>query len=376
MLRLADHLARLDRSARELYGFGVPADVGGPGAGGGRRLGSAGSRCGSCSRPAGAVDVTRGAGPAAPVRDRGSVGARRAGRVAAQVGRPHRGSTAGEPADRGRCSSRPTAPCSRPTRGNVFVLDADGALMTPPLRDDLLPGVTRRAVLDLARDRGWPARIAPFGVDALRRAAAVVLDQQPLGRRADHRGGRARAAARPAPAAAAAGRDRGRICGIGVAAPTRSLARLTSVTERRSRRATPSWRLEMRPALMRLNRRIRLENKDRPHTLTQLSALCDGRAARAAERRRPGRVRAGAAAVDDQGDRRARRGRPGPPRRAPDRQAAGDHRDHRRPARRCSTSSRADRRRLARRPAGQADRRRARAAARARRRSSTSSSKT
>jgi para-aminobenzoate synthetase/4-amino-4-deoxychorismate lyase len=58
-------------------------------------------------------------------------------------------------------------------RGNVFVLDRDGVLVTPPLRDDLLPGVTRRAILDLARDRGWAARIESFGVDAVYDAAAV-----------------------------------------------------------------------------------------------------------------------------------------------------------------------------------------------------------
>jgi branched-subunit amino acid aminotransferase/4-amino-4-deoxychorismate lyase len=59
------------------------------------------------------------------------------------------------------------------TRGNVFLLDAGGGLTTAPLRDDLLPGVTRRAVLDLARDRGWPARIEPFPVSAVETAAAA-----------------------------------------------------------------------------------------------------------------------------------------------------------------------------------------------------------
>ena len=59
------------------------------------------------------------------------------------------------------------------TRGNLFLLDADGGLITPPLRDDLLPGITRRAVLDLARDRGWPARIEAFPVADLHTAAAA-----------------------------------------------------------------------------------------------------------------------------------------------------------------------------------------------------------
>ena len=46
--------------------------------------------------------------------------------------------------------------------GNVFLLLADGTLITPPLRDDLLPGVTRRALLDYARDEGRPVQIRGF----------------------------------------------------------------------------------------------------------------------------------------------------------------------------------------------------------------------
>jgi para-aminobenzoate synthetase/4-amino-4-deoxychorismate lyase len=58
------------------------------------------------------------------------------------------------------------------SRGNVFLLTAQGTLVTAPLRDDLLPGVTRRALLDLARDEGWPAEVRPFGVPQLLAAAA------------------------------------------------------------------------------------------------------------------------------------------------------------------------------------------------------------
>jgi DNA-binding MarR family transcriptional regulator len=53
---------------------------------------------------------------------------------------------------------------------------------------------------------------------------------------------------------------------------TQSLARLTSVTSDGSPRF-PELAAEIRPALMRLNRRIRMENRDGRHTLTQLSAL-------------------------------------------------------------------------------------------------------
>jgi hypothetical protein len=46
--------------------------------------------------------------------------------------------------------------------GNVFLLLAEGTLITPPLRDDLLPGVTRRALLDYARDEARPVQIRGF----------------------------------------------------------------------------------------------------------------------------------------------------------------------------------------------------------------------
>jgi para-aminobenzoate synthetase/4-amino-4-deoxychorismate lyase len=67
--------------------------------------------------------------------------------------------------------------------------------MTPPLRDDLLPGVTRRALLDLARDRGRPTRLSAFTVDDMARTAAfwtsslsgivpiASIDGRPLPRR-------------------------------------------------------------------------------------------------------------------------------------------------------------------------------------------------
>jgi para-aminobenzoate synthetase/4-amino-4-deoxychorismate lyase len=53
-------------------------------------------------------------------------------------------------------------------RGNVFLIESDGTLVTPPLRDDLLPGVTRRALLDLARDAGRRTVVRGFDVAELR----------------------------------------------------------------------------------------------------------------------------------------------------------------------------------------------------------------
>ena len=59
------------------------------------------------------------------------------------------------------------------SRGNVFLVRDDATLVTPPLRDDLLPGVTRRALLDLARDLGRPTRLETFCVDDLLAASAA-----------------------------------------------------------------------------------------------------------------------------------------------------------------------------------------------------------
>jgi branched-subunit amino acid aminotransferase/4-amino-4-deoxychorismate lyase len=58
------------------------------------------------------------------------------------------------------------------SRGNVFLVLPSGGLVTAPLRDDLLPGITRRAVLDLARDRGVAVQLRPFGLDELLRRPA------------------------------------------------------------------------------------------------------------------------------------------------------------------------------------------------------------
>lgn len=61
------------------------------------------------------------------------------------------------------------------SRANVFGLTAAGDLLTPPLDGRVLPGVTRSAVLELARRLGWPIREAPLAVDDLRSSAAAFL---------------------------------------------------------------------------------------------------------------------------------------------------------------------------------------------------------
>ena len=57
---------------------------------------------------------------------------------------------------------------------NVFAVVA-GHLWTPPLDGRILPGVTRRVLLDEAVDRGVPLRIGPLTVDRLVAADAVLL---------------------------------------------------------------------------------------------------------------------------------------------------------------------------------------------------------
>lgn len=57
---------------------------------------------------------------------------------------------------------------------NVFLVDADGALRTPPERRVLL-GITRRSILELAQHDGRPAHVEPIRPDELFSAAEVFL---------------------------------------------------------------------------------------------------------------------------------------------------------------------------------------------------------
>jgi para-aminobenzoate synthetase/4-amino-4-deoxychorismate lyase len=166
-LRLEDHLARLDRSCRELYRHELPSDVA-PGA---RR---------ACA--------TAGAGRAVlrvvSTRDGVRITCTRAAdRPATSVAR----TITGRPglwrhkwADRAYLSEVEAAAGGavpvfvaddgsvlETSRGNVFVMTPGGTLVTPPLRDDLLPGVTRRALLDLAHDTGRSVELRAPSVDEL-----------------------------------------------------------------------------------------------------------------------------------------------------------------------------------------------------------------
>jgi para-aminobenzoate synthetase/4-amino-4-deoxychorismate lyase len=162
VLRLADHLARLDRSLRELYGVGLPDDVGPrveAAAGRGRR-------------------VVRVISDGVELRVTGAaLGARPTSSTARTVLRTN-GLWRHKWADRSELSAIEDELGSdvplfigvdgavlETSRGNVFVIAGDGTLVTAPLRDDVLPGVTRRALLDVAADRRWSTRIRTSTID-------------------------------------------------------------------------------------------------------------------------------------------------------------------------------------------------------------------
>ena len=170
VLRLADHLARLDRSCRELYGAGPPAGV------------SAEIRAvarGTAGRLAIRVSVSAQLAvgvTAAPARDRPATSAARTVRGRTGLWR-HKW------ADRAYLAAAETSgqvplfvagdgTVLETSRGNVFLVRADGTLVTAPLRDDLLPGVTRRALLDLARDEHRGSELRSFGLAELQASPA------------------------------------------------------------------------------------------------------------------------------------------------------------------------------------------------------------
>ena len=173
VLRVSDHLARLDRSCRELYGAPMPAGIAA------EVTAAAAAQVGRCVLRVIVVPVGR---TLRATVTRATTGARPASSDAVLVARPaglwrhkwadRQALTADEAAYDTPLYVAADGTVLETSRGNVVLIDADGGLVTPPLRDDLLPGVTRRAVLDLARDDGRPHRIRSFAVDELMAHAA------------------------------------------------------------------------------------------------------------------------------------------------------------------------------------------------------------
>jgi para-aminobenzoate synthetase/4-amino-4-deoxychorismate lyase len=174
IIRLAPHLARLDRSCRELYSKGLPDDL----AAAARQLAAEQSEESRLvirilARPTdGRLDLTLRARP---------LGSRPASSTLRQHSRPdhswrHKWIERSALAE-AEAATSPALPFftsqARPyhitetTRGNLFIQDRDGVWCTPPLDEQVLPGVTRREVLDLLDDQRMPARIRRCSVDDL-----------------------------------------------------------------------------------------------------------------------------------------------------------------------------------------------------------------
>ena len=178
IVALADHLARLAASCRELYRLRLPDE-----------LADAAGR-GGWSAAAGRhrVRLRCGSGTA-PARDRGGAGRCRpaaGGRCTAEPGRT--GSWRHKWADRSwlaaqerpgscRCSPHPARTAElawRPAAATWSSSPGRDVLRTPVLDEAVLPGVTRRRLLDAALDRGWLVELGPVRLaDLLDRPAGA-----------------------------------------------------------------------------------------------------------------------------------------------------------------------------------------------------------
>jgi branched-chain amino acid aminotransferase len=58
---------------------------------------------------------------------------------------------------------------------NVFVVEHDGTLVTPPQEDGILLGITRETVLSVAADLGIPVRFESLPLEHVKRAAEVFI---------------------------------------------------------------------------------------------------------------------------------------------------------------------------------------------------------
>ena len=174
IIRLAPHLARLDRSCRELYGQGPPDDL----AGAAQQLASVHA---DQERLAIRILARPSEGRLGLSLDASPLGARPASSTLRYQPRPDsswrhkwiertalvRAEAAVSPALPFFTSRPHPNDITETTRGNLFLQDQDGLWCTPPLDEQVLPGVTRREVLDLLDDRQTPARIRRCSVQEL-----------------------------------------------------------------------------------------------------------------------------------------------------------------------------------------------------------------
>jgi para-aminobenzoate synthetase / 4-amino-4-deoxychorismate lyase len=176
-VRLAGHLARLDRSVRELYGSGLPADL--P-----ARVAAHLVEVDLVPRGALRVAVRPSENALTVVLRTRPLGPRLTSSAIGIAARPdhswrhkwtHRAGLE-QAAER----TAPALPyfiaagnVTETDRGNLFWLDGSGQWCTPPLDEQVLPGVTRREVLDLLAEEGTPVAIRRTTPHELRRAAGA-----------------------------------------------------------------------------------------------------------------------------------------------------------------------------------------------------------
>jgi para-aminobenzoate synthetase/4-amino-4-deoxychorismate lyase len=174
LVRLAGHLARLDRSCRELFGLGLPdglmtrirEHLAGTTSGEPMALRiAARSEQGSLALELTSRPLPPRATSCALVR-------------AFRPERSWRHKWVDRAAlERAEQLSRPARPyfaqgesIAETSRGNLFWRATTGQWCTPPLDEAVLPGVTRREVLDLLAERGNPVQIRPATVSELQQA--------------------------------------------------------------------------------------------------------------------------------------------------------------------------------------------------------------
>ena len=172
----ADHLARMAASCLELYRLDLPSDL--P-----RRLSEA------VTATTGRQRVRLRAGPGRPVTIEVAPAPHDADPIALirRLGRT--GSWRHKWADREWLTAQEqgggwplfteagpdgTELVLETSRGNVAVVDADGVLRTPELGESVLPGITRRRLLDAAFDRGRRVELGPVRVADLHLARLVL----------------------------------------------------------------------------------------------------------------------------------------------------------------------------------------------------------
>lgn len=177
-LRLAGHLARLDRSCRELYGLGLPTELAAQ---------VTALLDGVAPLPRRALRVAARPHPDALELELTTrpLGERMTRCALAHAERPERSwrhkwvDRAGlEQAARGVAPALPyftaAGHVTETDRGSLFWRDAAGRWCTPPLDEKVLPGVTRREVLDLLAAEGTPVQIRRGSPAELRAAAGVL----------------------------------------------------------------------------------------------------------------------------------------------------------------------------------------------------------